>query len=88
MKLGVSAQYHPEPLPAITALLFAQSRKFVLKTFLKGLESLDHLSFGNPHCYPLASNLQQAIVLLWLVMPAQDLSIIGPSKNFFCANQQ
>ena len=36
LKLGVLPQYHPEPMPAISALRFSPSRKPDLKTFLRG----------------------------------------------------
>ena len=37
LKLGVLPQDQPEPMPAIAALSFAQSREIDLKTFLGGI---------------------------------------------------
>ena len=45
LKLGVLLQYRPEPMPAVTALRFTQSRKINLKAFLRGIRSSQVFGF-------------------------------------------
>ena len=46
LKLGVLLQYGPEPIAAIAALRFAQSRKIDLNAFLSGITAASgHLEF-------------------------------------------